>query len=440
MINDRHNQLPAMMILSNAEEEDAELNWNYDDSFQLIDRIEIDVQDGSTYLFFVTLNDEEAIGNSSTFRLVGTAETASTPVAALSHTTLPSVPEQRSLPITRVRAGRYNSFVITDRGRLFAAGLSDQGQLGQGSVSRISPFTSVMVYTADVATGSVHTLFLGEDGRLWVSGRNEEGQLGDGTTQRRTTPFVLTSSVKSMDGGFGHTLLVKRDGTAWAVGANTHGQLGTGDTNPRSTLTQIFTEVESVHTNWNQTSFLITVDGDLYGWGNNAEGQLGLGHTRPVLQPTYIRENVADVAAGVSFTWILFDDGTLYSTGNNSQGQLGLAGQKSRTTLGEVARGVTKIAAGDFFAFYIDDKAQLWATGSNQYGQWGIGSTANTSAATGPVMVLTDVQQIAAGASHAIALKRDGTLWTTGLNTSGQLGDDTEGFRLQWRQIRGIVD
>lgn len=43
----------------------------------------------------------------------------------------------------------------------------------------------------------------------------------------------------------------------------------------------------------------------------------------------------------------------------------------------------------------------------------------------GQVGSLSDVNAIAAGASHTVALKADGTVWTWGENSNGQLGNNT---------------
>ena len=40
-------------------------------------------------------------------------------------------------------------------------------------------------------------------------------------------------------------------------------------------------------------------------------------------------------------------------------------------------------------------------------------------------MRITNVQAIAAGENHTVALKADGSVWTWGSNDSGQLGSDT---------------
>jgi alpha-tubulin suppressor-like RCC1 family protein len=68
----------------------------------------------------------------------------------------------------------------------------------------------------------------------------------------------------------------------------------------------------------------------------------------------------------------------------------------------------------------------------NQDGQLGDGTTTDSST---PVQVKdpndpsgyrTSVSVIAAGSSHSLALKSDGTVWAWGSNERGQLGNGTE--------------
>lgn len=86
---------------------------------------------------------------------------------------------------------------------------------------------------------------------------------------------------------------------------------------------------------------------------------------------------------------------------------------------------------------HADDGASLagrgfpMTWGGNSDGQLGDGSTAGIS--TRPVQVcdgpecppLDDVIAVDGGNSHSIALRADGTVWTWGANTAGQLGDGT---------------
>lgn len=85
------------------------------------------------------------------------------------------------------------------------------------------------------------------------------------------------------------------------------------------------------------------------------------------------------------------------------------------------------IAAGGSHALALGGNGQVYAWGSNANGELGFGST---SAYSGPGHVttasgvyLSNVIGIAAGKDHSAALKDDGTVWTWGSNTDGQLGD-----------------
>jgi alpha-tubulin suppressor-like RCC1 family protein len=68
----------------------------------------------------------------------------------------------------------------------------------------------------------------------------------------------------------------------------------------------------------------------------------------------------------------------------------------------------------------------VWAWGYDGLGQLGNG-TSNEKAHPFPVRVanLTGVQAIAAGNNHGLAVRSDGTVWTWGSNTLGQLGAET---------------
>ena len=64
----------------------------------------------------------------------------------------------------------------------------------------------------------------------------------------------------------------------------------------------------------------------------------------------------------------------------------------------------------------------LWATGYNAYGQLGDGTYSDKSS---PVKVMEDVKAVSAGYEHTMIIKNDGSLWVTGANNYGQLGDGT---------------
>ncbi|MDP2139103.1 MAG: immunoglobulin domain-containing protein [Candidatus Didemnitutus sp.] len=83
-------------------------------------------------------------------------------------------------------------------------------------------------------------------------------------------------------------------------------------------------------------------------------------------------------------------------------------------------------AAGNYHSLFTKTDGTLWATGNNSSGQLGDGT--NTSRFI-PVNVATGVTAVAAGALHSVFVKSDGSLWGMGYNFNGQLGDGTTNNR-----------
>jgi uncharacterized repeat protein (TIGR02543 family) len=83
---------------------------------------------------------------------------------------------------------------------------------------------------------------------------------------------------------------------------------------------------------------------------------------------------------------------------------------------------VSQVSCGSYHAMIVKTDGSLWATGYNYYGQLGDGTT---TARSTPVQVMSGIAAVSAGASHTMILKIDGSLWATGYNSSGQLGDGT---------------
>jgi hypothetical protein len=67
---------------------------------------------------------------------------------------------------------------------------------------------------------------------------------------------------------------------------------------------------------------------------------------------------------------------------------------------------------------------EMWIWGVNYTDQLGDG-TVNDSSIPLQMSGLNDVISIAAGDTHVLVLKSDGTVWAWGINVSGELGDGT---------------
>jgi alpha-tubulin suppressor-like RCC1 family protein len=195
--------------------------------------------------------------------------------------------------------------------------------------------------------------------------------------------------------GYHHTVALRADGTLWAWGINEFGALGNG---------MAGTAYPYASTNTPQRV------------GTNSDWQA--------------------IAAGGRHTVALRTDGTIWAWGDNRAGQLGNGtfetnapyGTTTPQQIGTNADWLA-IAAGDAHTVALRADGTIWAWGDNRAGQLGNG-TYTTNAPYGictPQVMgsATNWQTIAAGVWHAVALRRDGTLWAWGLNRNGQLGIGT---------------
>jgi alpha-tubulin suppressor-like RCC1 family protein len=89
-----------------------------------------------------------------------------------------------------------------------------------------------------------------------------------------------------------------------------------------------------------------------------------------------------------------------------------------------VASHVVAVAAGNSHSLFLKNDGTLWAMGYNGDGELGDGITTDRRS---PVAVAggNHVVAVAAGYEHSLFVKDDGTLWAMGTNTRGELGDGT---------------
>jgi alpha-tubulin suppressor-like RCC1 family protein len=288
----------------------------------------------------------------------------------------------------QVSAGQHVAAIKTD-GTLWTWGMGHVGQLGANNT--FNAFTPVTTFIGgtnwkQVSCFGINTAAIKTDGTLWTWGWNAYGQLGDNTTTNRLTPvttFAGGNNWKQVSCGSFHTAAIKTDGTLWVWGRNNNGQLGTNDTNGRTTPVQ----TSLGGTNWKQ------------------------------------------VAGGDFHTAAIKTDGTLWLWGLNSNGQLGTNDTNGRTTPVQTSLGGTnwKQVAGGYggYTAAIKTDGTLWTWGYNLFGKLGNNSQTN---AISPVTTFaggTSWKQVSCGNNQTAAIKTDGTLWSWGNNSVGQMGVNT---------------
>ena len=218
----------------------------------------------------------------------------------------------------------------------------------------------------------------------------------------------------------------------WIWGDNTYGQLGDNSITNKSSPIQTVAggnvwKIADVA----QHTAAIKTDGTLWMWGRNAEGQVGdntvASKSSPV-QTTAGGTNWTAVACGINHTIALKQDGTLWAWGNNGSGQLGdntIVHKSSPVQTGAGGTSWKQISgAGMSNNAAIKTDGTLWTWGDNTYGQLGDNSITNKSSPIQTVAGGTNWVSLSVGQCVA-GIKTDGTLWTWGYNQWGQLGDNT---------------
>ena len=289
---------------------------------------------------------------------------------------------------------------------------------------------------------------------MW--GSNSYGQLGDNTTTHKSSPVQTVSSgldwlhiATSGD----HTLSIKSDYTLWSWGNNYFGQLGLNSTAKFSSPVQvgIFTSWLSIAT-FGNNSAAINASGQLWVWGSNSYGLLGDNtstHKSSPVQTVAGGSTWEQVAVGKNHMAAIKSDSTLWLWGSNRYGKLGDSTTVHRSSPVQTISGGTdwsQVACGDDHTAAIKTNGSLWLWGNNSFGQMGNSSTVDTSSPIQTIVAGTDWEQVCAGNNFTTAIKTDYTLWSWGKNDLGQLSINTTlnisspvqtvGFATNWSAVR----
>ena len=339
-----------------------------------------------------------------------------------------------------------------------------------------------------VAMGRYHSIALAEDGTVFTWGFNNDGELGNNTITSSSVPIKVlmgsysgtaflgdnpSNKIIAVSAGNVHSMALAQDGTVYTWGNYNIGNSNTPVKIPMGAYPGTAylgdnpgNKIIAVSAGYNY-SLALAEDGSVYTWGENIYGQLGnntiISSTAPikVLMGAYsgtkylgdnLSNKIISVFAGDGHCIALAQDNMVYSWGRNTNGQLGdnsnihryvpvkvLMGAYSGTAyLGDDSSNkIISLVGGEShsIAFAQDNTVYTW--GHNNYGQLGDGSHTDGYV---PVRVLkgaysgstyfgdnssNKIVAVSTGAFHSFALAQDGTVYTWGYNTNGQLGNNS---------------
>jgi len=346
---------------------------------------------------------------------------------------------------------------------LFVADSLVFGPTSSQITSRSWDYIENFVYTAPTKTvlsvpftgvGCRHSAYI-QSGRLYVFGNNSSGQLGLGDTIAAPIPTIVPTITGAMSVACGRdfTLVLIAGGTVLSMGANANGQLGTGDTMDRWTPVPVVglpaIPAIAICAGYGHCLIQLT-DGAVYGFGDGSVGQLGGGPRSVVLvNSTPVAVDlpfgamalpgagaVLNIGTGAYHSFVLLDGGAVYMFGSNTYAQLGNGPMLGAGAFYDVPTAIQPpdggaticaVACGDYHTLTVDVMGAVLAFGRNDQGQCGTGSC--SPSVTSPAVIVTAQgadtglkTYLAAGLAHTVIVKSDGTTWTCGDNTYGQLG------------------
>ena len=278
------------------------------------------------------------------------------------------------------------------------------------------------VATVNESTGEVTGV---SKGTATIRATSANGKTGDCTV---TVEELPKGPVKMVASSGYHTLVLKEDGTLWTCGHNGTGQLGNVTIGNHLEFVKIADGVRSISAG-SEHSFFIKNDGSLWICGRKyweAEEYSSWGKPKEfTLVPQKITDNVASVSS-YKHTLIVKTDGTLWGYGENFKGQLGLGKINETGSVKNpemIMDNVVSAVAGNHYSVVLKKDGTVWTCGINNFGQLGDGTTTDNYTFT-KVKNLINVSSLASNMLQtSFVVKQDGTLWGWGHNRVGQMCD-----------------
>lgn len=217
------------------------------------------------------------------------------------------------------------------------------------------------------------------------------------------------------------------------------------------------TQIRDVASGANFT-LVVKADGTVVGWGRNTDGQSAQPNAPrgSVASPIVIDlpGKVLQVAMSDLTQYALLEDGTVVAWGQNDEGQLGngpmgATGELGRYPKPSIApvrvtglKDIIQIEAGHKHALALKKDGTVWAWGTRDEGAIGDGEpkTLRPVMAIGPTQVpgLQGITQVAATRQHNLALRADGKVMAWGHNRDGQLGNGTRDNGWSPAEVTGL--
>ena len=332
------------------------------------------------------------------------------------------------------------------------------GAIATGVASNNSITINSFVYKTVGSGGGLgqHYMTIGTNNTVYAWGNNNNGQFGNNTTIDSKVPISIATygslsgkSIIAISCGSSHTAAIDSAGIVHTWGANGSGQLGNNSTTQSiipiniSTFGSLSGKSIIAIACGNSHTAAIDSTGSVHTWGNNGSGRLGNNSTTQSIVPINISNSgslsgktIVAIACGYEHTVAIDSTGGVHTWGDNVSGQLGNNTLTDSyipiniSTFGSLSgKMVVAIACGYAHTAAIDSTGGVHIWGLNLDGQLGNNSTIRSripvSISSYGSLIGKSIIAIACGYSHTVALDNLGYVHSWGMNTYGQLGNNS---------------
>ena len=358
-------------------------------------------------------------------------------------TTTSSTETCLSNEINEIKFNGYSGYILKEDGTIWSSGLNNYGQLGLGDTTNRTTFTQIkdkdgnVLKAKTIKAGSRNLQFIGTDGKTYVTGYNGKGQIGDQTTTSAKYPKVMTYEDGTevtdaiaiapgtcySDSNSRNNVILRKDGSIWIAGENTYGQIGNGTTSNSNKLIKMGEENVQLNARNEYIKIGDTLDIDVQGMEKfnvfipEKINQSDWTWTSSNEDVATVNSNGVVTGTGIGYTTI-----TAYNSKENLKGKVIINVYNNKE--GAITKPQVEVALDS--TIILKEDGTVWATGRNHYGQLGNGTTTDSNK---PVQVkidentyLTNVRKISTSNYYTVALTTNGEVYAWGDNGSEQLG------------------